>query len=271
MSDMLSVLPEVYWIYLCALMSNMLLGLPTNSWVLWLIAKGSRDTLSSEIFTFNLAALELTYCLQIPLSFLNYFLWKQRFIRLFTFFNALIIFGRPLFLCCICIERYLAVLHPLTFLRCKPLRYRLGCLGLAWMGTIAGCSFCVFLDADVLNYVILAVMLVILSIKCFCCLAVLQALRRPGPGEGAPGQSRGGGPQLAKQKAFRIILFNLIFNLVDYLPMTVAILLRSLMSERVFRLFRAISSSIAVFGAFIQPVHFLFRAGKLQCIVGNTC
>ncbi|CAL8404494.1 unnamed protein product [Boreogadus saida] len=44
----------------------------------------------------------------------------------------LINFGRPLFQCCICLERYLAVVHPLTFIRFKPLRFRVFCSGLMW-------------------------------------------------------------------------------------------------------------------------------------------
>ncbi|CAL8363619.1 unnamed protein product [Gadus morhua 'NCC'] len=46
---------------------------------------------------------------------------------------VLIWFGRPLFQCSICVERYLAVVHPLTFIRFKPLRFRVVCSGLMWI------------------------------------------------------------------------------------------------------------------------------------------
>ncbi|CAL8363615.1 unnamed protein product [Gadus morhua 'NCC'] len=34
--------------------------------------------------------------------------------------------------CAICVERYLAVVHPLTFIRFKPLRFRVVCSGVMW-------------------------------------------------------------------------------------------------------------------------------------------
>ncbi|XP_046731182.1 uncharacterized protein LOC124402280 isoform X4 [Silurus meridionalis] len=35
--------------------------------------------------------------------------------------------SRPLFQCCVCVERYVAVIHPVIFLKYKPLRYRITC------------------------------------------------------------------------------------------------------------------------------------------------
>ncbi|CAL8276660.1 unnamed protein product [Boreogadus saida] len=44
--------------------------------------------------------------------------------------STLLWFGRALFQCGICVERYLAVVQPLTFIRFKPLRFRVVCSGL---------------------------------------------------------------------------------------------------------------------------------------------
>ncbi len=43
------------------------------------------------------------------------------------FLFILTITGRPLFQCLMCVERYLAVVHPVIFLKYKPLRYRVIC------------------------------------------------------------------------------------------------------------------------------------------------
>ncbi len=52
---------------------------------------------------------------------------KSQSINIFLFGFAMT--GHPLFQCLICVERYLAVVHPVTFLKFKPLRYRVICSG----------------------------------------------------------------------------------------------------------------------------------------------
>ncbi|KAJ8397588.1 hypothetical protein AAFF_G00438640 [Aldrovandia affinis] len=255
--------PEVTWIYFFAFVSNVLVGLPINVWVLWLIVRGLEVVLASEIFTLNLAALELIYCLQVPLILLNYLVLNSILSKPLSFFYGLIIFGRPLFQCCVCVERYLAVLHPLTFLRYRPLRYRVGCSALVWMITFGGCSAYVFLQ-HLLNYAFGVLIILLLSVMSFCCLAVLRALRSPGPGEG-----EGQGPHLAKKRAFRIITVNLVITLAAYLPLIVASSLHSQISDRSFYTVDGTCYSISVFCSFVQPLHFLSRAGKLQCIMGH--
>ncbi|KAJ8351099.1 hypothetical protein AAFF_G00150980 [Aldrovandia affinis] len=200
----ISLWPEAFWIYFFAHVSNILVGLPINVWVLWLIVRGLEGVLASEIFTLNLAALELIYCLHLPLALLNYLVLNSILSKTSLFFYGLIIFGRPLFQCCTCVERYLAVLHPLTF------------------------------------------------------------LRSPGLGEG-----EGQGPHLAKKRAFRIITVSLVFTLANYLPLIVASSLQDHVSYRSFYIVYGTCYSISVFCSFVQPLYFLSRAGKLQCIMGH--
>jgi len=44
-----------------------------------------------------------------------------------------------------CVERYLAVVHPVTFLKFKPLRYRVICCTAVWIITLGSCIFFMFL------------------------------------------------------------------------------------------------------------------------------
>ncbi|KAJ8392179.1 hypothetical protein AAFF_G00077470 [Aldrovandia affinis] len=44
------------------------------------------------------------------------------------FFQGLVVAGRPLFQCCICVERYLAIVYPIAFLKYRARRYRAACL-----------------------------------------------------------------------------------------------------------------------------------------------
>ncbi|KAJ8366823.1 hypothetical protein AAFF_G00342060 [Aldrovandia affinis] len=262
--NIISLWPEVAWIYIFAHVSNVLVGLPINVWVLWLIVRGSEGVLASDIFTLNLAVLELIYCLHLPLVVLNITVLNSILFMPLSFFYGLIFSGRPLFQCCTCVERYLAVLHPLTFLRYRPLRYRVGCSALVWLITLGGCSAFVLLQLLVLNYGFGFLWILLLSVMSFCCLAVLRALRSPGLGEG-----EGQGPHLAKKRAFRIITVSLVITMATYLPMIVAASLHSYISIRSFCIVFATCYSISVLCSFVQPLHFLSRAGKLQCIMGH--
>lgn len=94
----------------------------------------------------------------------------QGIILYITYFAvALPTVGRPN--CAICIERYLAVLHPVTFLKCKPLRYRLACSAVIWLMVFAFGILCTVVLSSNNIYMFVSFYLplfsVLLSIKFF--------------------------------------------------------------------------------------------------------
>ena len=102
------------------LLPYVVVGLPANLWVMWLITHGTKDSLAAELFHLNIAICETLFQSGIPLQLYCYFgpagsgpAVHILLLELWT----IICFGRPLFQCAICVERYLAVVHPLTFIR----------------------------------------------------------------------------------------------------------------------------------------------------------
>ncbi|KAK2919171.1 hypothetical protein Q8A73_003542 [Channa argus] len=130
---------------------NLVLSLPINSYTVWLIATGAGGTLEAELLPLNLAVFEILFCLLSSFRFLTMIFTSVDFLSLFA--KAFLWSGRPVLQCCICVEQFLAVVHPVLFLRYKPLRYKMTLSVLTWTVII-----------------------------------VLVALKRPGPGQGAKGR-----------------------------------------------------------------------------------
>ncbi|XP_067231471.1 lysophosphatidic acid receptor 4-like [Chanodichthys erythropterus] len=131
---------------ICFYIINFLFGLPTHSYVIWLIITGTGSGVASEFLSINLSVCEIANCLNcficllslVPrftqLSLLSHVSsFFSSLIKLSYFLQSLGLTGRPLFQCLICVERYLAVVHPVTFLKYKPLRYRVICCTVAWI------------------------------------------------------------------------------------------------------------------------------------------
>ncbi len=80
---------------------------------------------------------------------------------------------------------YLAVVHPVIFLKFKPLRYRVICCTAVWILTLGSCFCCMFTMVLFYNYVCFFFLqfFLFLSIQLFCFVAVLRALKLSGPGE----------------------------------------------------------------------------------------
>lgn len=96
-----------------------MIGFPVNCWALWFFVSGKRSLIESEILTLNLLIVEIVFsmcfflnvlrCFGVP-TFLN-------FDSLIKCYNAVAVVGRTMFQCQICVDRYVAVVHPAVFIR----------------------------------------------------------------------------------------------------------------------------------------------------------
>ncbi len=173
---------------------NILLGPPTHVYVLWLIETGKE--IAPEFLNLNLSVCEMIVFLNCFISFL-----AIRFPEVYplTAFTAgFSITGRPLFQCLMCVERYLAVVHPVIFLKYKPLRYKLFCSAVVWITALSSCLFCMFTAFKHINVYMCCFLLQFLLFLSFYkhCLFFGWALKKPGPGQ--RGKEKGGKPHKEK-------------------------------------------------------------------------
>ncbi|KAJ8408668.1 hypothetical protein AAFF_G00253030 [Aldrovandia affinis] len=130
-------MPAVILFYLGMQFINMFLGIPTNLMVLWLLHKNKGDSSSSDIFILHLALLDTFFCLIPPLELANivYLTTSSTWYVLRFFYGVKDC--SPLFLSCICMDRYMAVLHPITFTELKDRGHRAVGAAAAWLVTLA--------------------------------------------------------------------------------------------------------------------------------------
>ncbi|XDV38351.1 hypothetical protein PO909_007790, partial [Leuciscus waleckii] len=251
---------------LCLYCLNFLFGLPTHSYYIWLIITGTGSGVASESFNLNLSMCEIGTCLNSLMAIISFFTGFSHPTILGCFLLGLFITGRPLFQCLICVERYLAVVHPVTFLKFKPLRYRVICCTAAWIIILASCLVCMFTRSQVHFYIYIyfysVQFLVFLSIQLFCCVAVLRALKQSGPGE--RGREREVENHM-KRRAFHVILINTVTMSTIYMPFIFAGFSFILTQEFIADLF-SFSLLCFILAGFGQPVLYLHRTGKLSCL-----
>ncbi|XP_062244960.1 C-C chemokine receptor type 2-like [Platichthys flesus] len=231
---------------------------------MWLIFAGASGTLTSDFFSLNLAICEIIFILfsmtYIVYDQLHDFLWFE----VFMFSRGLLFTGRPLFMCCICVECYLGVVHPVFFLRCKPLRYKLACGCVAWMINLISCIYSLYTYSNSLYlYGYFIQNMFIFFVMLSCCLSVLWALKRPGPGAKGTGKKKKICPM--KRRAFKIILIITTSQVFHFSMYVVAIPLQCCLSTMDFATVLTVCTSFALTTGFIQPLLYLHRAGKLVC------
>ncbi|CAJ1048284.1 hydroxycarboxylic acid receptor 3-like [Xyrichtys novacula] len=234
---------------------NIVFGLPMNARTVWLIGLSSHAVQASEVFTLNMALLE---CVYISFSFLrplNYYsINSASLFAVNLFFHGLLNAGRPLFQACVCVERYVGVVHPVIYLRYNCVRTRLLALPLVWGLMLV---FCVC-NVQKLDYAFPILILLVLLLQGFCCIRILQVLRQPSPGKEQVDPT--------KKRAFITVLVLQVMMVLNYLPMVLTVPLRGQISRHAYmcQLIPA-SLSFSVFGSFIQPLMYLMRRGTLRC------
>ncbi|XP_058630010.1 hydroxycarboxylic acid receptor 2-like [Onychostoma macrolepis] len=256
----------VDYLEICVYSISFLFGLPAHSFVLWLIVTRTASGVASEFFSLNLSVCELGICLNGLVLVLS--MW---FASLSTFELFLVGFsmaGRPLFQCLICVERYLAVVHPVTFLKYKPLRYRVICCTVVWTITLGSCLLCFFLGSQsryIYTWLSSVQMILVLSVQLFCLVAVLRALKQSGPGEKTREKEE---ENHMKRRAFHIILITTMTTVIMYVPNTMTGFIEILTRDSTPTVWFT-GSTCFVLAGFVQPFLHLHRAGKLSCFCSS--
>ncbi|XP_071392756.1 uracil nucleotide/cysteinyl leukotriene receptor-like [Centroberyx affinis] len=248
-------------------MINSFLGLVTNCWFLKLVTGGSLVQINQEMLSINLAIMEVIYCLLSPLLVLNIIVFvNQTILRCSWYIYGLVNIGRPFFQSCICVERYLAVVHPVVFLRYKPLRYRVACSALVWLATLIlailyGLNPCIEFTATIF--------IIVLITDVFCCISILLVLRRDGPGEGMKDRNkdRKNGGKTMKDRASQTVLIILAIFAINYIPVIMGAVAYyiGISSWSYDCVVMSLTFSFCLLGSFTQPLLYLHKAGKLPC------
>ncbi|XP_050948633.1 2-oxoglutarate receptor 1-like [Labeo rohita] len=247
---------------ICVYGISLLFGFPMHTYVIWLIVTGTG--VASEFLNLNLSVCEFINCLNSLVSILSICFSNHTMLPLVL--QGLVFTGCSLFQSLICVERYLAVVHPVTFLKYKPLRYRVICCSAAWIITLGSCLSCIFIIASLkmLAYIwfFSTQFLLFLSIQWFCLVAVLRALKQTGPGERMRERNK---KDHMKRRAFHIILITTVSMTVMHVPFTVTGFLTFQTQQNGHALWN-IGLSFYVLASFVQPVLYLHRTGKLSCL-----
>ncbi|XP_077468318.1 G-protein coupled receptor 4 [Stigmatopora argus] len=129
----------------------MVLGLPTNCLALWAAYLQVRQHNELGIYLMNLSVADLLYIGTLP-PWIDYFLQRDDWIhgqgscKLFGFVFYTNIYVSIAFLCCISLDRYLAVAHPLRFVKVRRVKTAILVSATVWLTEIVANSAPLFHD-----------------------------------------------------------------------------------------------------------------------------
>ncbi|CAI5666982.1 proteinase-activated receptor 3 [Oreochromis niloticus] len=248
-------MPAVLIWYLSLQFANMFLGIPANVTVLWLIHKNKRDSSTSDIFILHLAVLDVLFCLIPPLELVNLVFLTT---TTSTWYVLRFFYGMkdssPLFLSCICLDRYMAVVHPIIFTKLKDRLHRAVLAIVVWVIILAyAAAKCA---GNIVNFdrVFTVMILGAFAFMVYCNVAILWVLR----------QSRPGGDAMhpVKKKAFKMVLIILAIIVFNYFPPVALFPFKEYFSPDVFRCYiHYIAFGLMDFSSTIQPVLYLSKEG----------
>ncbi|KAM4597681.1 proteinase-activated receptor 3 [Polymixia lowei] len=256
-------MPAVLICYLGLQFINMFMGIPANIMVLWLIRKNKGDSSTSDIFIFHLAILDVFFCLTPPLELANivYLTTSSTWYVLRFFYGVKD--SSPLFLSCICLDRYMAVLHPITFTELKDRQHRTVLATAVWLVTLGyAAAKCV---GNIANFekVFTVMILAAFAFMVFCNIAILWALGQSGPGRDEM--------HPVKKRAFKMVLIILAIIVFNYFPPVALFPFQHYFSPDVFHCYiHYIAFGLMDFSSSIQPALYLSR-DRLQWSSALCC
>ncbi|KAJ8001656.1 hypothetical protein DPEC_G00171730 [Dallia pectoralis] len=203
-----SVAPYAFVFYFVIKIVNLAIGTPCNILVLKQIASKKSDSSTSDIFIFNLAILDAYFCLMGPIDIFNRLVLNDQVVWYLQRFAYGLKDTAPLFLVCICLDRYVAVVHPVLFTGIRDNNIRIGFSVFTWGLIIAyGVTQSIL---GVTYEIFSGLILFCFALMIYCNLSIIWVLRQFVTGKEVM--------HPVKKKAFKMVLVILGIIIVNYLP-----------------------------------------------------
>ncbi|KAG7317336.1 hypothetical protein KOW79_019634 [Hemibagrus wyckioides] len=237
---------------------NIVVGFPANILVIAILIRNRHEPSTSDIFLGCLAFMDAYFGLMVPISFLNLFYWKSMkgWLALKFSYGVKDTSG-PLFLSCICLDRFVAVIFPIAFSQLKHIKYRI-VLTLFVLGlTFAYASAKTIGGLHDFEKVFTGEVLATFTWMIICNMSILWALKR----------SRGAGKDEMhpmKKKAFKMVLSILCIIIFNYLPLVALFPFQDHYSPMVFTCYvQPVGFAFLNISSSIQPLVYLSRLEKI--------
>lgn len=194
------------------------LGFPSNVVLLWLLTMGSKALSPSEVLGLNLACLNIIFCLSLPADvYLSTGVRSGQFLLIIDAISVLNIFGCPLLLTSMCVERYLAVAHAVLYMKlASKWQYRAICSILIWISTLVIAGLTLHQTLPKLVLYLSGILNVFLLVMLACLIGIVLELCKKCPGAGQTGP--GGGSSM-KMRALQNTLLVLFPSFIIYAPL----------------------------------------------------
>ncbi|XP_066530239.1 G-protein coupled receptor 183-like [Hoplias malabaricus] len=237
---------------------NIVVGFPANLLVIAILIRNRHEPSTSDIFLGCLAFMDAYFGLMVPISFLNFYHWRsmQSWMAMKFSYGVKDTSG-PLFLSCICLDRFIAVLFPITFGQLKDSKYRIGLSVLVLCLTFAYASAKTVGGLPNFEKVFTGEILAIFAWMVVCNLSILWALKR----------SRGAGKDEMhpmKKKAFKMVLSLLGIIVCNYLPPVALFPFQDHYTPMAFTCYiQPVGFAFLNISSSIQPLVYLSRLEKV--------
>ncbi|KAM3590227.1 uncharacterized protein V6R79_006140 [Siganus canaliculatus] len=248
--------------------TNLLILLPLYVFIICLLLQRWRRqrpgaTSQTDVFTYNMVATELMGVFGSPLVCCGVFVQLPLVIMIGALHIEVNIGGQVLFHTLTCVERYLAVVHPITYRNlgtAKGIMIRNFSIACAWIVNFMWTTLLFVRNQMIIvTFSVFSIAFAFAAIL-FCSLSVLYALIRPVPGEGGGDKQR---LDQSKLKAFCTIV-SILGVLLPGFGCTIVIYSLYSSLEQHARCGMLISVFwLSLPCSLLSPLLFLHRAGKL--------
>ncbi|XP_062860406.1 lysophosphatidic acid receptor 5-like [Trichomycterus rosablanca] len=261
-------------LYLIPQMMVLLFALPANANMLFLFLKNRKTLSPSEVLGLNLALLGVLFCLTLPLDI--YTTVKGRLgilVHTSNTVGVLTYTGCPLLLTSMCLERYVAVSHPVLFMRLGKSEYRAACSAIIWILTGLTATVTFIFTLPITAVYLSVIINVLFLIMVACLLGIVCVLCKKGPGDAKSGE-KSDSPK--KKKALKNIMIVLVLSTIVYFPLLglapYLLIVQELVRQGTFTdhckpLY--ICVTFPYFGVCIGPLFYIARVRQMLCIRKN--